>query len=64
LAVATPTLEGALRMGSERKKSPQDLRCVRWLRRDDRRMFGHRSHLRHFGPDRSDWPGKPVMCTS
>lgn len=51
-------------MGSERKKSRQDLRSVRRLGRDDLRTFGHRSRLRQFGSDRSDWAGKPAMCTN
>jgi len=43
------------------RKRPEDLRSHRWLGVSDMRSFGHRSRLRQFGYDASDWAGKPVI---
>jgi dihydroxy-acid dehydratase len=43
------------------KKRPEDLRSHRWLGVSDLRSFGHRSRLRQFGYDTSDWGNKPVI---
>jgi dihydroxy-acid dehydratase len=42
-------------------KRPEDLRSHRWLGVSDLRSFGHRSRLRQFGYDATDWSGKPVI---
>jgi dihydroxy-acid dehydratase len=44
-----------------RRKRPEDLRSHRWLGVSDLRSFGHRSRLRQFGYDATDWGGKPVI---
>jgi dihydroxy-acid dehydratase len=43
------------------RKRPEDLRSHRWLGVSDLRSFGHRSRLRQFGYDTSDWGNKPVI---
>jgi dihydroxy-acid dehydratase len=43
------------------RKRPEDLRSHRWLGVSDLRSFGHRSRLRQFGYDATDWSGKPVI---
>ena len=43
------------------RKRPEDLRSHRWLGVSDLRSFGHRSRLRQFGYDATDWGGKPVI---
>src|SRR5262245_5456513 len=43
------------------RKRPQDLRSHRWLGVNDLRAFGHRSRLKQFGYDDSDWAGRPVI---
>src|SRR5579872_7255863 len=48
-------------MTQQKAKSPEQLRSYRWLGKNDLRSFGHRSRLRQFGYDRSDWAGKPVI---
>ena len=44
------------------RKRPEDLRSHRWLGVQDLRSFGHRSRLRQFGYDATDWAGKPVIA--
>src|SRR5262249_2038848 len=46
---------------SMNRKRPQDLRSHRWLGVNDLRAFGHRSRLKQFGYDDSDWAGRPVI---
>jgi len=48
-------------MTSSNRKLPETLRSHRWLGVNDLRSFGHRSRLRQFGYDRTDWAGKPVI---
>jgi dihydroxy-acid dehydratase len=43
------------------RKRPEDLRSHRWLGVNDLRAFGHRSRLRQFGYDATDWAGRPVI---
>jgi dihydroxy-acid dehydratase len=43
------------------RKRPQELRSHRWFGASDLRSFGHRSRLRQFGYDATDWSGKPVI---
>jgi dihydroxy-acid dehydratase len=43
------------------RKRPEELRSHRWFGVDDLRSFGHRSRLRQFGYDSTDWAGKPVI---
>jgi dihydroxy-acid dehydratase len=42
-------------------RSPESLRSHRWFGVNDLRSFGHRSRLRQFGYDSTDWGGKPVI---
>ena len=44
------------------RKSASDLRSHRWFGVSDLRSFGHRSRLRQFGYDKTDWAGKPVVA--
>jgi dihydroxy-acid dehydratase len=44
------------------RKSARDLRSHRWFGVSDLRSFGHRSRLRQFGYDKTDWAGKPVIA--
>ncbi|MFL6795959.1 MAG: L-arabinonate dehydratase [Xanthobacteraceae bacterium] len=44
-----------------KRKRPEDLRSHRWLGVNDLRAFGHRSRLKQFGYDDSDWAGRPVI---
>jgi dihydroxy-acid dehydratase len=43
------------------RKRPEELRSHRWFGVSDLRSFGHRSRLRQFGYDATDWGGKPVI---
>jgi dihydroxy-acid dehydratase len=48
-------------MGSERRKSVEELRSARWFAPDDLRSFGHRSRLMQLGYSEADFMGKPVI---
>lgn len=43
------------------RKKPEELRSHRWLGVTDLRSFGHRSRLRQYGYDQTDWGRKPVI---
>ena len=45
-----------------KRKSPEDLRSVRWFGAKDLRSFGHRSRLFQMGYDQREIAGKPVIA--
>ena len=43
------------------RKKPEELRSHRWFGVSDLRSFGHRSRMRQYGYDQTDWGGKPII---
>src|SRR5262245_63656316 len=60
-ALTRPPQDEAEKGTMPQRKRPEDLRSHRWLGVSDMRSFGHRSRLRQFGYDATDWGAKPVI---